>query len=65
LFASQETKYVAARTLVSFSATLCNEVDLSQLSELLLAVVGETMQPTFVSLWLYKSGQEKKAANNM
>ena len=45
-------KYDAARTLAAFSATLRSEVDLSQLSEQLVAAVQETMQPVHVSLWL-------------
>jgi hypothetical protein len=51
-------KYDAARTLEAFSATLRNEVDLNRLSEQLVAVVQETMQPTFVSLWLRKPEHE-------
>lgn len=47
-------------TLEQFSLTLRNELELSQLSEQLLNVVQETMQPTQVSLWLRKSDHEKK-----
>jgi hypothetical protein len=45
-------KYDAERTLAAFSATLRNEMDLSQLIEHVVAVVQETMQPTHISLWL-------------
>ncbi len=53
-------KYDAAQTLATFSATLRNEVDLEQLREALVAVVEETMQPTYVSLWLRKPKQGEK-----
>jgi hypothetical protein len=45
-------KYDAARTLAEFSVVLHEEVDLTHLSERLIAIVEETMQPTQVSLWL-------------
>jgi hypothetical protein len=44
------SKYDAAKTVATFSATLRQEVDLDQLREQLLAVVQETMQPAYVSL---------------
>jgi hypothetical protein len=47
-------KYDAAKTLKNFSATLRNEVDLEQLSDHLVTGVQETMQPSFVRLWLRK-----------
>ena len=46
------SKYNAAKVIEAFSATLRQEVDLDQLREQLLAVVQETMQPAYVSLWL-------------
>ncbi len=45
-------KYDAAKTVAAFSATLRQEVDLATLSEHLVGVVQETMQPASVSLWL-------------
>jgi hypothetical protein len=48
-------KYDAARTLAAFGQTLRSEVDLAQLSEQLVAVVEETMQPASVALWLRSS----------
>jgi len=45
-------KYDAAKVIEAFSATLRNEVDLSHLSEQLVVVVHETMQPEHVSVWL-------------
>lgn len=47
-------KYDAARTLAAFGAALRDEVDLDELSEHLLGVVDETMQPETVALWLVK-----------
>jgi hypothetical protein len=40
--------------------TLRNEVDLTELSERLITVVEETMQPAHVSLWLRPAQQDEK-----
>src|SRR6266700_489245 len=53
-------KYDAAKTLATFAATVHNEVDLSQLSERLITVVEETMQPMHISLWLRPHQWEEK-----
>jgi hypothetical protein len=45
-------KYDAARVLASFGASLRDETDLARLSERLVGVVDQTMQPASASLWL-------------
>ena len=45
-------KYDAARTLGAFNARLREETDLATISDDLVSVVGETMQPERVSVWL-------------
>jgi hypothetical protein len=46
-------KYDARKTLEAFSAKLRNETDLDALSDDLVGVVRETMQPVQVALWLH------------
>jgi uncharacterized membrane protein YedE/YeeE len=54
-------KYDAAKTLEAFSTKLQDETDLAALSDDLIGMVRETMQPTHVSLWLHPGTLPKEA----
>ena len=53
-------KYDAATTLAAFNTTLRDETDLGRLSDDLLDVVRETVQPEHASLWLREFDREAR-----
>ena len=52
-------RYDAARALAAFGTTARDEVELPRLSDALVGVVQQTMQPEHVSLWLREQGDKR------
>jgi hypothetical protein len=53
-------KYDSEKMIQSFVSTVRNEVELEQLTNGLISVVDQTMQPAHVSLWMRDSQMEKR-----
>ncbi len=53
-------RYDASRALAGFSGTVRDEVELEELSQVLLGVVEETVQPVRSSIWLKQSGPDSR-----
>lgn len=51
------SRYDAERTVAEFGVRLRTEVEIGSLTEDLVGVIGRTMQPAHVSLWLRPSGE--------
>ena len=58
-------KYDAAQALASLGASARDDVDLTGLSERLVQVVDETMQPAHISLWLKGVGNERPSGRSV
>ena len=57
-------KYDAAKTLDAFGARLRQETDIRTVNQDLITFVGETMQPTYASVWLRPDRGPKGSEGN-
>jgi hypothetical protein len=55
-------KYDAAQTLAAFASSVQDEVEIGQLQQALAQVITDTLQPTYLSLWLKPEKAEKESA---
>jgi hypothetical protein len=54
-------KYDAAQTLAAFASSVQDEVEIGQLQQALAQVVTDTLQPTYLSLWIKSEKAEKES----